>query len=39
MLVGMPMQLVLGQDIRLLYRWVVGGDWCGAGGLARLAKQ
>ena len=35
----MPIQLVLGRDKRLLHRWVVGGDWCKAGGLAQLAEQ
>ena len=25
--------------MRLLHRWVVGGDCCGAGGLAQLAMQ
>ena len=39
MLVGVPMQLVLGRDIRLLCRRVVARDWCGAGGLAQLAEQ
>ena len=39
MLVGAPVQLVLGQDIWLLHRWVVGGDYFGAEGLAWLAEQ
>ena len=39
MLVGGPMRLVLGRDMRLLRRQVVRGDWCWAGGPARLAEQ
>ena len=35
----MLMQMVLGYDMRLLYGWVVGGDWYGVGGLAWLAEQ
>ena len=39
MLVSAPVRLVLGRDMGLLGRRLVGGDKCGAGGLAQLAEQ